>query len=132
MSKIQRKTGGNKAETQSMQPHGPFSTFEDLEHWSQTSDPITEQGKAIVFADYDAHKYTGETHASTELAAIVFSTCYKHITEEKNFESIISDLGGLFNLVKHNPHFRPEIKALRAIVEGEQVMNEFHQKIENL
>lgn len=117
----------------------PFTTFGDCEHWAEDVSPTTAKGKEIVYADYNGATWTetkDERRTHLEMAAIVFSGCYERIInmgpDKGGLESILGDLAGLYQLVKHNPHFKAEKAALRAILEGYEVMDQFREKVENL
>ena len=62
-------------------------------------------------------------------AAIAIHVFYERIRVIK-FEDAIGELYGFFQLIRHNPHFKREIAAIRSLIDAEAVINKFDAKVQ--
>lgn len=86
----------------------------------------------LLSESYDREKFTREGDLSLcETAAVTLMECYRKLGES-TFDNVMANYLGLYQLIKHNPHFQAEAHAMRMMIEGETVMNQFCQKVENL
>ncbi len=95
------------------------------EHWTNHIEPTTAEGKASVYAPYCPEMLSED---SPEAAAILLAELYEE-WREGNFDETLAKFHGLLNLIRHNPHFRPEAEAIQSMIEGEIVLNQFAAKV---
>lgn len=103
----------------------------DKRHWTKQVESMTEHGKGVVSEPYTPTTFLSDDKGAQELSAIFLKECYESI-QEKPFAIGLGEIAGLYNLIKHNPHFQPEATALRALAIGEDVMQQFLRKVENI
>lgn len=64
-------------------------------------------------------------------AAIALKIFYAECRQMK-FGDAICKLAGFYQLIRHNPHFKAEVEAIRRIIEAEDVLNKFSAKVDKL
>ena len=100
------------------------------EHWSKSCDPTTEGGKDVLGKQYNAERVSKD---DPEDAAIYLADFYDSLeTGTESFTEKICSISGLYQLMRHNPHFRPEAEAMRMMLEGENILNQFAHKVRML
>lgn len=105
---------------------------DDARHWSRFSRPVLEEGRNILAEPYNHEQFTRAGDPKmVESAAVVLQECYSKLGEH-TFDNALANYLGLYQLIKHNPHFQEEARALRMMIEGEAVMSQFCHKVENL
>lgn len=103
----------------------------DSRHWTKKVKPTTDHGEIIVSEPYTPTRFLDDDNGAQELSAIFLKGCYESL-QEKTFAAGLGEIAGLYNLIKHNPHFQPEANALRALAIGEDIMQQFVAKVDNL
>lgn len=98
---------------------------EAARHWTEYTAPSSDASKAQVAAPYDHTRHDVE---SPEGAAVILGELYDE-WRSVPFESGIANFHALFQLMRHNPHFGPEVEALRMMLHGESVLNQFAGKV---
>ncbi len=120
-----------KIETKSNTTENANGFIQDSQHWTRSVNPTTDHGKLVLKEPYNPITFLNDDNGAQELAAISLKEIYESI-QERTFENGLGDIAGLYNLIKHNPHFQPEANALRALAIGEDIMQQFLRKVENL
>jgi hypothetical protein len=82
----------------------------------------------------DREHIEGYNNADIEKDDPAFARCaffsFLNNIKEMDFENATAECGSFFQLIRHNPHFRAEIEALKKLVEGENVLNQFFKNVE--
>ncbi|HRZ12292.1 MAG TPA: hypothetical protein P5567_07540 [Kiritimatiellia bacterium] len=96
-------------------------------HWTALIESAKAEGKAPARFDYDEQPLKN----SPEAAATLLSDLYERILE-MDFENAIAEFYGLYQLIRHNPHFKPEVEAIHSMICAEGVLNQFSAKVRGL
>ena len=100
---------------------------ETARHWTEYTAPTTEAGKAEVAAPYREALFQDNPEAAAVLLAELYETW-----RDGNFDNSIANFHALFQCVRHNPHFQPEAEALRMMIMGDALLNQFAGKVRAL
>jgi hypothetical protein len=103
---------------------------------SPVSSPFVRGQWGSFLESSDQKKISGDyrdivTSPQPGFAAIFLSEAYERI-REMEFESGVAELASLLELIRHNPHFKVEIEAMRMLVQGESVLEQFSAKIRSM
>jgi len=127
--KLNAKTSGEAGgatvkATVSREPAGQMLKSEAMPvgTWQSSHDdmPADCRGPYTVFPD---------PHEEDGICAYAF-TDFLESLEEETFPKAMSKLASFYHLIKHNPMFRPEIEAMRMLLQGEHVLHEFIHKMD--
>ena len=101
---------------------------EDSEHWTKKSIADKPVNQDMIDEPYRPEIMSQEW---PESAAIFMKEQYSRLSDMP-FASAIAEFAGLYQLMRHNPHFNPEANALRNMIEGEIVLHQMASKVERI
>lgn len=126
------QTTRNRNRSQVTPPESPSPAL-SLDHWTRHSTPQPQYAAAVAAPYEDA-----TSRHSPELAAVTLDSILARIMgtgpdkPPRPWTVIVAELDGLFQIIRHNPHFQEEAEALRLLVHSDYLLSQFSFKVNSL